>query len=51
MGAIGAYSTRAIWRRLGMTLETRDRVYEVSGTDPVKIAIVGAELDMSPTSA
>jgi hypothetical protein len=26
-------------------------VYEVSGTDPVKIAIVGAELLLSPTRA
>jgi hypothetical protein len=34
-----------------MTLKLRDRVYEVSGTDPVKIAILGAELIMSPTGA
>jgi hypothetical protein len=34
-----------------MTLKLRDRVYEVSGTDPVKIAITGAELIMSGTSA
>jgi hypothetical protein len=26
-------------------------VYEVSGTDPVKISIVGAELLISPTNA
>jgi len=26
-------------------------VYEVSGTDPVKIAIMGAELSATPTSA
>jgi hypothetical protein len=26
-------------------------VYEVSGTDPVKIAIMGAELVLSPTNA
>jgi len=25
-------------------------VYEVSGTDPVKIAIMGAELILSPTN-
>jgi len=49
MGAIGAYGTRTYWRRLGMTVKLRDRVYELSGTDPVKIAIVGAELIMSPT--
>ena len=51
MGAIGAFGTRAIWRRLGMTLKIRDRVYEVSGTDPVKVAITGAELILSPTNA
>ena len=51
MGKIGEYGTRVIWRRLGMTMKLRDRVYEVSGTDPVKIAIMGAELFVSPTSA
>ena len=51
MGQIGASSTRVMWRRLGMTQKTRDRVYEVSGTDPVKIAIVAAELTISPTNA
>ena len=51
MGKIGAYGTRTIWRRLGMTEKIRDRVYEVSGTDPVKIAIMGAELFVTPTNA
>jgi hypothetical protein len=51
MGAIGTYGTRTIWRRLGMTEKIRDRVYEVSGTDPVKIAIMGAELFITPTSS
>lgn len=51
IGAIGNYGTRAIWRRLGMTTKIRDRVYEVSGTDPVKIAIMGAELLSSGTNA
>ena len=51
MGAIGQYGYRTIWRRLGMTQKIRDRVYEVSGTDPVKIAIMGAELLISPTNA
>jgi hypothetical protein len=50
MGRIGNYGTRTIWRRLGMTTKLRDRVYEVSGTDPVKIAIIGAELEISPTN-
>jgi len=51
MGAIGAYGTRVIWRRLGMTTKLRDRVYEISGTDPVKVSIVGAELAISGTNA
>jgi hypothetical protein len=51
LGKIGVFQRRAIWRRLGMTLKLRDRVYELSGTDPVKIAIVGAELILSPTNA
>jgi len=51
MGAIGGYGYRTIWRRLGMTDKIRDRVYEVSGTDPVKIAIMGAELYITPTNA
>ena len=50
MGAQGGFSTRAIWRRLGMTTKLRDRVYEVSGTDPVKLVIVGAELILSGTN-
>jgi hypothetical protein len=50
MGKIGEYFRRVIWRRLGMTLKLRDRVYEVSGTDAVKIALVGAELLISPTN-
>jgi hypothetical protein len=34
-----------------MTVKLRDRVYEVSGTDEVKIAIIGAHLEASPTRA
>ncbi len=51
MGKIGEYGKRVIWRRLGMTTKLRDRVYEISGSDPVKIAIMGAELSATPTSA
>jgi len=51
IGKIGAYGHRTFWRRLGMTLKLRDRVYELSGTDPNKIAIMGAELIISPTNA
>jgi len=51
MGKIGQYYRRVFWRRLGMTVKLRDRVYEVSATDPVKIAIMGAELLASGTNA
>jgi hypothetical protein len=51
VGKIGAYYQRAFFRRLGMTLKLRDRVYELSMTDPVKTAIMGAELILSPTNA
>ena len=49
MGKIGQFGFRTLWRRLGMTDKLRDRVYEVSGTDPVKIIITGAELGITPT--
>lgn len=42
IGAVGAYRNRANWHRLGMS---RDRIYEVSITDPVKRVMLGAELD------
>jgi len=51
MGRIGQTGYRTIWRRLGMTTKLRDRVYEVSGTDPVKIAVMGAELHVDGTNA
>jgi hypothetical protein len=51
MGQLGNYGKRIFWRRLGMTLKLRDRVYEVSGTDPVKVSIMAAELQLSPTRA
>lgn len=50
-GKIGQYYRRAFWRRLGMTMKLRDRVYEVSMTDPVKTYVMGAELLISPTKA
>ena len=43
IGAIGKRKTRAIWRRLGMS---RDRVYEIKISDPVKVVLIGAELDV-----
>jgi hypothetical protein len=51
MGRIGEYYNRAFARRMGMTLKLRDRVYELSGTDPVKIAIMGAQLNVTATNA
>jgi hypothetical protein len=42
MGAMGKYTTRIGWDRLGTA---RDWVFEVSGTDPVKVALSGAFLD------
>jgi len=41
IGAVGKYENRAIWRRLG---QARDRIFEVSITDPVKAVIVSANL-------
>ena len=51
MGAMGVYGNRTFWRRLGMTDKLRDRVYEISGTDPVKLVITGAELLLSGSNA
>lgn len=51
MGKIGRYGYRTIWRRLGATVKIRDRVYEISGTDPVRIYIMGAELVLTGTRA
>ncbi len=39
MGAIGKYLTRLIWTRLG---RARDWVFEISGSDPVKVVIMNA---------
>lgn len=44
IGKIGQYQNRAIWRRLGWS---RDRIFEVAITDPVKAVIVSAELKAS----
>ena len=51
LGRIGKTGTEVTFRRLGMTMRLRDRVYEVSGSDPVKIALMGAMLDVSKTDA
>ena len=44
IGKIGKYTNRAIWRRLGTA---RDRIFEVSVSDPVKAVIVSANLKMT----
>jgi hypothetical protein len=41
IGVQGAYKNRAIWRRLG---QSRDRIFEVVVTDPVKAVITAANL-------
>jgi hypothetical protein len=44
IGKIGNYLNRAIWRRLGWS---RDRIFEVVITDPIKAVIVSANLKSS----
>ena len=44
IGKIGKYTNRAIWRRLGTA---RDRIFEVSVSDPLKTVIVSANLKMT----
>lgn len=44
IGQQGKYKHRAIWRRLGMS---RDRIFEVVVSDPVKAVIVSANLKAS----
>lgn len=48
IGKIGEYNKRARWNKLG---QSRNRIYRVSGTDPVKIVIVGANLEAKLGSA
>lgn len=47
-GAIGKTRTRVIWRRLGAS---RDRVYRVMISDPVKVTLIGAELGVEGAAA
>lgn len=44
IGKIGAFKNRAIWRRLGWS---RDRVFEVSVSDPINAVIISANLKAS----
>lgn len=43
VGRMGKYTNRAIWRRLG---QARDRIFEVSVSDPVNFVIISANLKM-----
>ncbi len=49
-GNTGQTSLRVKFRRLGSTRADQglDRIFELSGTDPVPIALLGAELEASP---
>jgi hypothetical protein len=44
-GAASAWTTRAVWRRLG---RSRDRVYRVKISDAQKVTLTGAYLEISP---
>lgn len=44
-GPLGQYGRRAVWRRLG---RSRHRVYEVAISEPVRVAWLGAWLDVAP---
>ena len=48
LGMIGQGLVRAIWRRLGFS---RNRVYEVTVTDPVEVSLIGADLDATPCAS
>lgn len=43
IGRIGNRKKRALWRRLG---SSRDRVFRVTITDPVRVTILGADMDL-----
>lgn len=42
IGKIGQYKTRAVWRKLGVS---RERVYEIIVTDPVKVIMKAAYIN------
>lgn len=43
IGKIGSYKTRAIWRRLGIS---RNRVYRLTISEPVKLSVIAAYADL-----
>jgi hypothetical protein len=45
IGAVGNYSTQVEWRKLGVS---RDRVYRVMISDPIKTVIIGAYIEAVP---
>lgn len=45
MGPLGDYKRRVIWWQLG---EARDRVFEISGSDPTVVALINLYLDAKP---
>lgn len=45
LGMIGQGLARGIWRQLGFS---RNRVYEITVTDPVDVALIGADIDATP---
>lgn len=48
IGELGERKTRVIWRRLGLS---RDRVYRVKISDPVKVVLIGAEIQVMEGTA
>lgn len=44
MGKIGVRLRRVLWRRLGFT---RDRVFRLTITDPVPVALISAEIELT----
>lgn len=45
IGKIGRYKNRAVWRQLGTA---RDRIFQVTVTDPVNRVLVSAQLEATP---
>lgn len=48
IGKIGARKARVFWNRLG---STRDRVFRVRITDPIKVTLISANIDVSGGSS
>jgi hypothetical protein len=48
IGGIGEFKTRVIWRRLG---SFRDRIFRLKVTDPVKVTLLSAEIDVEKGSS